>query len=203
MSTAAAAPEKTTEAEAKPGGRRRLLLLAIPVVIAGVGAGLWFTGILPPLLGMGKKEEGHEGAEAAGGHAAGGHGGGAAAGEHAAGGHGAEGSAAGKEGSSKAPTFIELPEMIANLNAPAGRRSSYVKVRARIELARPEDAAATQAAMPRLQDMFQTYLREMRPDELRGSAGTWRLREELLARANIALAPARVVDVLFTEMLIQ
>jgi flagellar FliL protein len=43
----------------------------------------------------------------------------------------------------------------------------------------------------------------MRPEELRGSAGTWRLREELLARANIALAPARVVDVLFTEMLVQ
>jgi flagellar FliL protein len=57
--------------------------------------------------------------------------------------------------------------------------------------------------MPRLLDMFQTYLREMRPEELRGSAGTWRLREELLARANIALAPVRVVDVLFIELLVQ
>jgi flagellar FliL protein len=57
--------------------------------------------------------------------------------------------------------------------------------------------------MPRVLDMFQTYLREIRPEELRGSAGTWRLREELIARANIAVAPARVTDVLFTEMLIQ
>jgi flagellar FliL protein len=57
--------------------------------------------------------------------------------------------------------------------------------------------------MPRLLDLFQTYLREMRPEELRGSAGTWRLREELIARANIAIAPARVTDVLFTELLIQ
>ena len=57
--------------------------------------------------------------------------------------------------------------------------------------------------MPRLQDLFQTYLREMRPEELRGSAGTWRLREELIARANLAAAPGHVVDVLFTEMLIQ
>ena len=57
--------------------------------------------------------------------------------------------------------------------------------------------------MPRLQDLFQTYLREMRPEELRGSAGTYRLREELIARANVAAAPAKVNDVLFTQLLIQ
>jgi flagellar FliL protein len=58
-------------------------------------------------------------------------------------------------------------------------------------------------AVPRLQDMFQTYLREMRPEELRGSAGTYRLREELIIRANIAAAPAHITDVLFIQMLIQ
>ena len=57
--------------------------------------------------------------------------------------------------------------------------------------------------MPRLQDIIQTYLREMRPEELRGSAGTYRLREELLVRANVAVAPAKISDVLFTQMLIQ
>lgn len=185
MSTAATVPEAVTDAKAGSGGRRRLLLLAIPVLLAGIGAALWFGGVLPPLLGMGKKQDAHDGADAAGG------------------GHGQGESAAGKEAVRKAPTFVELPEMIANLNAAPGRRSSYVKLRARVELARPEDAALVQAAMPRLLDLFQTYLREMRPDELRGSAGTWRLREELLARANLALAPARVVDVLFTELLMQ
>jgi flagellar FliL protein len=57
--------------------------------------------------------------------------------------------------------------------------------------------------MPRVQDVIQTYLREMRPDELRGSAGVYRLREELLVRANAAVAPARISDILFTQMLIQ
>ena len=52
-------------------------------------------------------------------------------------------------------------------------------------------------------DLFQTYLREMRPDELRSSSGTYRLREELLARANLVSAPAQVVDVLFSELLVQ
>jgi flagellar FliL protein len=72
-----------------------------------------------------------------------------------------------------------------------------------VEVAGPADAAALQAAMPRLVDLFTTYLREVRPEELRGSAGTHRLREELIARANIAAAPARVTDVLFTEILVQ
>ena len=59
------------------------------------------------------------------------------------------------------------------------------------------------AAMPRLQDLFLTYLREMRPEELRGSAGTYRLREELIARANLPRRRRAITDVLFTQMLIQ
>lgn len=108
------------------------------------------------------------------------------------------------------PVFFEMPDIIANLNA-TGRRAVYVKLRSKLEIARAEDAAAIQTAMPRLLDLFQTHLREMRPEELRGSAGTQRLREELVARANIAVAPPagstqpapRVTDVLFLEMLVQ
>ena len=100
------------------------------------------------------------------------------------------------------PTYVELPEMVANLNSNA-HKPSYVKIGAKVEVAKPEDAEKVKAALPRLQDMMQTYLREMRPEELRGSAGTYRLREELLARANVAVAPAQVNDVLFTQMLIQ
>jgi flagellar FliL protein len=100
------------------------------------------------------------------------------------------------------PSYIDVPEMVANLNNGA-RKPSYVKLSARIEVPKPEDAEKVRAALPRLQDMMQTYLREMRPEELRGSAGTYRLREELLARANVAVAPAKITDVLFTQMLVQ
>jgi flagellar FliL protein len=98
--------------------------------------------------------------------------------------------------------FFDLPEMIANLNGNP-RRPSYVKMTVRLELAKPEDAERVRAELPRLLDLFQTYLREMRPEELRGSAGTYRLREELIVRANVATAPARINDVLFIQMLIQ
>ena len=93
--------------------------------------------------------------------------------------------------------------MVANLNSDPRRPQLRQAASRGIEVAEPDDVAAVQAAMPRLQDLFQTYLREMRPEELRGSAGTYRLREELIARANIAAAPAQVTDVLFTEMLVQ
>jgi flagellar FliL protein len=180
MSSAAAAHGATaTEAapaDGKKGGKKKLILLAVPVLLAVIGAALWFTGILPPLLGMGKPET-------------------PAAEVHPAD-QPAEAAAV------KPPTYIDMPDIVANLNS-SGRRPVFVKLHARIELAKADDQTGVQAAMPRLLDLFQTYLREMRPEELRGSAGTWRLREELISRANIAAAPARVSDVLFTEILIQ
>ena len=100
------------------------------------------------------------------------------------------------------PVFVDMPDIVANLNAP-GRRSSYIKLRSKLEVARPADARALQEAMPRLQDLFTTYLREVRPEELRGRAGTYRLREELMARASLAAPPAQVTDVLFVELLVQ
>jgi flagellar FliL protein len=106
------------------------------------------------------------------------------------------------EAAATGPFFVELPDIVANLNAGA-RRTSFVKMKARLELGSDKDAKALFAAMPRVQDLFTTYLRETRPEELRGSAGTYRLREELIARANLAASPARVRDVLFTEILVQ
>ena len=167
------------------GGKRKLLLIALPVLLLGAGAGGWFSGVLPRLLGRGEAAHGEAGT----------HGEGGAHGE--GGGHGA----APEKAEAKAPVFMDLPDIVANLNA--GRRAAFIKLKAKFELSKPEDAAALQAAMPRIVDLFQSYLREMRPEELRGTAGTYRLREELIARTNIAAHPARVLNVLFTEMLVQ
>jgi flagellar FliL protein len=100
------------------------------------------------------------------------------------------------------PVFVEMPDIVANLNT-SGRRQIFVRVRSRIEVAHQADVALVQSAMPRLLDLFTTYLRETRPEELRGSAGSHRLREELIARANIATRPGVVTDVLFVELIVQ
>ena len=185
---------------AKKGGKGKLLLLALPLVLAAAGAGLWFSGILPNLLGMGAPAA--EAAAHGDAHApAAGHGTPAAGHGTPAGGHGAA-PAPVAGGATRPPVFFDMPDIVANLSAN-GRRASYIKLRSKLELTKAEDAAAIQAAMPRLQDLFTTYLREMRPEELRGSSGTQRLREELMARANLAVAPVRVADILFIELLLQ
>jgi flagellar FliL protein len=142
-------------------------MLAAPVLLIAILAGLWFSGIGPRLLGLKHDEPAQKEAE-----------------------------------KPSAPVFVDLPDMIANLAGPSNK-PSYIKLQARLEVARPEDADKIKQDMPRLQDIFQTYLREMRPEELRGSPGIYRLREELLGRANVAVAPVKVNDVLFTQLLIQ
>lgn len=98
--------------------------------------------------------------------------------------------------------FFDLPEFLVNLNT-GGRKSTFLKIRVSLELERAEDVPRVEQMMPRIVDNFQVYLRELRVDDLKGSAGLYRLREELLSRVSAAVAPARVNDILFKEMLVQ
>ncbi len=98
--------------------------------------------------------------------------------------------------------FFELPEMLVNLNTNS-RRPTFLKIHVSLELTSDQDAEYVKKMSPRIVDNFQVYLRELRVDDLRGSAGIYRLREELLARINMAVRPAKVKDVLFKEVLVQ
>jgi len=98
--------------------------------------------------------------------------------------------------------FLDLPEMVVNLESTNGK-PSYLRVQLSLELDEGADMAGLQKFMPRVIDQFQVYLRELRADDLQGSAGIYRLKEELLRRINVAVHPVVVRDVLFKEMLIQ
>jgi len=100
------------------------------------------------------------------------------------------------------PVYYELPEMLVNLNT-GGRKTGYLKISISLELATEEDVPRIEQSLPRVVDNFQVYLRELRIQDLQGSAGLQRLREELLLRVATAAYPAQVRDVLFREMLIQ
>ena len=102
----------------------------------------------------------------------------------------------------KAAVFFDVPELLVNLNS-TGTRSTFLKITVSLELDKPDDVTRIKEVMPRILDNFQVYLRELRLDDLRGSAGMYRLREELLARVNAAVAPVKVRDILFKEMLVQ
>jgi flagellar FliL protein len=104
---------------------------------------------------------------------------------------------------SETPTvFYELPEMLVNLNS-SGRKTGFLKLSISLELASEEDLERLEQVLPRVIDNFQVYLRELRVEDLSGSAGLQRLREELLLRVITAAKPAVVKDVLFKEMLVQ
>ena len=98
--------------------------------------------------------------------------------------------------------FVTMPELLVNISGADGR-PAYLKLKLTLEA--PDDAAVTALTehIPRVNDQFTTFLRELRTDDLSGSAGAYRLRLELLRRVNIAIAPAHVNAVLIEEMLVQ
>jgi flagellar FliL protein len=103
----------------------------------------------------------------------------------------------------KPAAFIDVPEVLVNLSNSGSERTQYLKVKVVLEV--PDAALAPQIeiTMPRVMDAFQTYLRELRPTDLDGSAGLYRLKEELTRRVNAAIAPSRINAVLFKEIVVQ
>ena len=97
--------------------------------------------------------------------------------------------------------FYDVPEMLVNLNT-GGKAETFLKIQVSLELDNPGAMSQLETLMPRVVDNFQTYLRELRIEDLEGSEGIYRLKEELLLRVNAAVRPVKVNDVLFREILV-
>lgn len=180
----AAAPEGGQEGGGDPlldeeGGKKKKLIIiaaAVLVLLIGGGAGAYFMGFLDGLLGRGEATP-----------------------EHA---EGTEGPALDEHGNPLPSVFLPIPDMIVNLNS-TDATPRYLRLSVQLELKSEADRARVEAVIPRVVDQFQTYLRELRVRDLRGSAGIYRLQMELLARVNEAAYPVVVQDVLFQEILVQ
>jgi flagellar FliL protein len=98
--------------------------------------------------------------------------------------------------------FYDVPDIIVNIQSADGS-PAYLKLSSSLELNTADEKPGITALMPRIVDQFQGYLRELRIDDLKGSAGVVRLKEELLRRINVAAAPYHVRDVLLKEMIVQ
>ena len=103
----------------------------------------------------------------------------------------------------KPAVFVDLPEVLVNLSGTGAERSQYLKLKIVLELPDQVMVQQIQPVMPRVMDAFQTYLRELRPGDLDGSAGLYRLKEELTRRVNASISPNRVNAVLFKEIVVQ
>ncbi|MEZ5826070.1 MAG: flagellar basal body-associated FliL family protein [Geminicoccaceae bacterium] len=193
------------EGEEKKGGKLKLIIIAVVgllVLGGGGGAAAYFLG----LFGGSDETEAHadegdggeHGEAAADAHgeepAADGHGE-ETADAHGGDGHGAEGEAGGV-------VFVDMPDVLVNLQS-GGSRMRFLKMRVALETPSADVAQRVEALTPRIMDSFQMYLRALTVDEIKGSAGMQRLKEELMARINHAVAPNRIDDLLVKEMLVQ
>ena len=173
--------EEVEAAEGEGGGKKKLsgkklvLFIALPLLLLllGGGAGAYFL--------MSGDDQQAEGAA------------------HGEGGEGTDGE--GGPGAGKI-VFYDLPEMLVNLNS-GGKRASYLKITVALELENVEAVPKLEVIMPRVVHNFQVYLRELRLEDPKGSAGLLRLKEELLIRVQRSAGAIKVNDVLFKEMLVQ
>ena len=97
--------------------------------------------------------------------------------------------------------FYTMPDVVVNMQTADGR-PTFLKLKLTLELPDEHAVEELDPNMPRLQDMFQTFLRELRPEDLSGSQGSYQLRMEILRRVNLVIAPGKANAVLIEEMLI-
>jgi flagellar protein FliL len=103
----------------------------------------------------------------------------------------------------KPPAFVDMPEVVVNLASSSNGRAQYLKAKIVLEVIDQKAADDIKPVLPRVLDAFQTFLREMRANDLEGSAGLYRVRDELTKRVNLAVAPTRINAVLFKEIVVQ
>jgi len=204
------AKDKVKEAEAAPdgegaaegedgaaGGKKKLPMKMIiiagaaAVLVLGGGGGAAFMFLKPKPAAEAGAHGGHEKPKKPK-KKEGGHGGGGEKPE--------AGAATVKEGPDGV-YFYTLPDIVVNMQTADGK-PTFLKLKLTFELPDEEAADVLNPNMPRLQDMLQTFLRELRPEDLQGSQGSYQLRMEILRRVNLVAAPTKVNAVLIEEMLI-
>ncbi|SDF93875.1 flagellar FliL protein [Limimonas halophila] len=162
------------ELEATPrqsgmSGKKIVLFFVVPLLLVlGLIAGIFLTGLPSALMGGGSESQ----------------------------------SAEKQASSSSQSVFYNMPTMLVNLNSD-GQQQSFLKLKVTLELASEKGKSRVKKVTPRVVDNIQVYLRQLRMEDLQGSAGMQRLREELLRRVRAAADGAEVRNVLFKQMLVQ
>lgn len=100
------------------------------------------------------------------------------------------------------PVYVELPPMIVNLRGSDGS-PRYLKLKLTLMTGDAHEVEKIKRKLPMVLDGFQPFLRELRPEDLSGSAAVFRLKEEMLIRASTAVGEGVVKDVLIQELVQQ
>lgn len=189
----------------KLAGKQLILFIVLPAVVllGGGGAAAYFLVFAkPPAAAHGDEK---------GGDAKGGHGKEEKKKEEKGDSHSKKGDKKGEGGEGgitvtegpNGEAFLTLPDLLVNVATADNARPAYLKLKLTLQVADAETAEAITPALPRILDQYTGFLRELRVEDIAGSAGYSRLQLELLRRVNLAVAPAEVQAVLIEEMLVQ
>ena len=99
-------------------------------------------------------------------------------------------------------TYFDMEEFLVNLNNP-GKKISFLKMSITLVLPNLKTSDTIKDKLPLIRDTFLIYLRELREEDLRGSAGPLRLKEELRLRINKVIEPQEITDILFKDIIVQ
>lgn len=96
--------------------------------------------------------------------------------------------------------YFKMPDVVANIQSPDGH-ASYLKLKLTFECD-SDTADLLSDSMPRINDILQGFMGELRPEDISSSAGDMQLRQEILRRINLILAPHKINAVLIEQKLL-
>jgi flagellar FliL protein len=166
-----------------PKSKKKLIVLGAAagvLLLGGGGAAMMFTGAKAEAASDSQGWEGQGDAGNGNGKASGDHGGASEAGG----------------------SFVDVPAMVVNLRSPDGA-SRFLKIHFMIVPGASGTPETLKARLPLILDAYQPFLRELRPEDLAGSAAVFRIKEEMLVRATGVAGPGMVKDILIQDLVQQ
>lgn len=101
----------------------------------------------------------------------------------------------------EAEALVDVPAMTVNLRSLDGA-TKMLRVHMML-VPGPAGKEKVEGQLPLIIDAYQPFLRELRPEDIAGAAATYRVKEEMLIRANSVLGEGAVRDVLIQDLVQQ
>ena len=99
-----------------------------------------------------------------------------------------------------APVYYEMKTMTVNLKPSAQRARPFIRLTLQVELQGESAKKAFIDNETKIVDTMQTHLRGVQYEELNGTEGTERLREDLTIIINRIIQPERAITVLYKDI---
>jgi flagellar FliL protein len=99
--------------------------------------------------------------------------------------------------------FLDLEPITVNLRAGSENNLAWLRIKVTLEVKGQNNYDLLKKMTPKVMDVFQTYLKELKKSDLDGSFGIYKIKDEMMMRINVILAPTQIENILFQEFILQ